>query len=147
MLDGQICKTIRDLLVAHVRTSVAKVDAIIGLDARGFLFGFALAAELGLPFIPIRKKGKLPGKCKSFEYSLEYGCGSLEIQENSIYVGQNVIIVDDLLATGGTLNGACELLTHFGANVIEIIVIMEMKSLKGRANIPVEKITALITYD
>lgn len=147
MLDGQVCKTIRDLLVDHVRSSVAKVDAIVGLDARGFLFGFALAAELGLPFIPIRKKGKLPGKCRSFEYSLEYGSGSLEIQENSIYVGQNVIIVDDLLATGGTLHGACELLTHFGANIVEIIVIMELISLKGRANIPVDKITALITYD
>lgn len=147
MLDGQICKTIRDLLVDHVRSSVAKVDAIVGLDARGFLFGFALAAELGLPFIPIRKKGKLPGKCKSFEYSLEYGSGSLEIQENSIYVGQNVIIVDDLLATGGTLNGACVLITHFGANIVEIIVIMELISLKGRANIPADKITALITYD
>lgn len=106
-----------------------------------------MAAELSLPFIPIRKKGKLPGKCKSFEYSLEYGSGSLEIQEKSIYVGQNVIIVDDLLATGGTLNGACGLITHFGANVVEIIVIMELISLKGRAKIPVEKITALITYD
>lgn len=96
-----MCTAIRDLLVERIKKSATKIDAIVGLDARGFLFGFTISAELGIPFVPIRKKGKLPGKCRSFEYTLEYGSGILEIQENSISKGQNVIIVDDLLATGG----------------------------------------------
>lgn len=124
-----------------------KIDVIVGLDARGFLFGFSMAAELGLPFVPIRKKGKLPGKCYSFEYGLEYGTDVLEIQENSLTTGQNVLIVDDLLATGGTLNGACELIRRTGAHVVDIIVIMELLSLNGRSNVPVKNIHALISYD
>lgn len=146
-MNGQICRAIRDLLVAHVKESKLKIDAIVGLDARGFLFGFAIAAELGLPFVPIRKKGKLPGKCKSIEYELEYGRGQLEIQESSIQVGQQIIIIDDLLATGGTLRGACELLTSIGAKVTEIIVVIELTSLKGRSKIPERNVVALVSYD
>lgn len=142
-----MCKAIRDLLVERVKNANVKIDAIVGLDARGFLFGFTISAELGIPFVPIRKKGKLPGKCRSYEYTLEYGSGVLEIQESSIHTNQNVIIVDDLLATGGTLNAAYQLVTASGANVEEIIVIMELKSLNGRANIPTNKIHTLITYD
>lgn len=147
LLDGKICTLIRDLLVEHVRNSNVKVDAIVGLDARGFLFGFALAAELGLPFVPIRKRGKLPGKCLSHEYSLEYGTGVLELQEDSLRSGQQVLIIDDLLATGGTLYGACQLIRSAGASVAEIIVIIELKSLNGRSTIPGEKIFPLVTYD
>lgn len=131
----------------RVKKSTVNIDAIVGLDARGFLFGFAISAELGIPFVPIRKKGKLPGKCRSFEYTLEYGTGVLEIQENSLRNGQNVIIIDDLLATGGTLNAAYQLITAMGANVADIIVIMELKSLNGRSNIPTENIHTLIAYD
>ncbi|XP_031617977.1 adenine phosphoribosyltransferase [Contarinia nasturtii] len=147
LLDGRVCTAIRDLLIERVKKANAKIDAIVGLDARGFLFGFTISAELGIPFVPIRKKGKLPGKCRSYEYTLEYGSGTLEIQENSVQPGQNVIIIDDLLATGGTLNAANQLVTNLGANVIEIIVIMELKSLNGRANIPSKNIHALIEYD
>lgn len=147
LLDGRVCTAIRDLLMDRVRKSNVKIDAIVGLDARGFLFGFTIAAELGIPFVPIRKKGKLPGKCRSFEYTLEYGTGTLEIQENSVRTGQNVIIVDDLLATGGTLNAAYQLVTGCGANVAEIIVIMELKSLQGRLNIPTNNIYTFIAYD
>lgn len=138
---------IRDLLIDRVKKSAIKIDAIVGLDARGFLFGFTISAELGIPFVPIRKKGKLPGACKSFEYTLEYGTGILEIQENSISKNQNVIIIDDLLATGGTLNAACRLIDDLGANIAEIIVIMELKSLNGRSNIPTKNIHTLISYD
>lgn len=135
------------MLVDHVRGSELKIDVIVGLDARGFLFGFSMAAELGLPFVPIRKKGKLPGKCHSFEYVLEYGSDILEIQENSLTTGQNVLIIDDLLATGGTLNGACELIRGTGASVVDIVVIMELKSLNGRSNVPFKNIHSLISYD
>lgn len=130
-----------------MRASESKIDVIVGLDARGFLFGFSMAAELGLPFVPIRKKGKLPGKCHSFEYALEYGSDILEIQENSLTTGQNVLIIDDLLATGGTLNGACELIRRTGANVVNIVVIMELQSLNGRSNVPFKNIHSLISYD
>lgn len=142
-----MCTAIRDLLVDRIKKSDVQIDAIVGLDARGFLFGFTISAELGIPFVPIRKKGKLPGKCRSFDYTLEYGMGSLEIQENAIRSGQNVVIVDDLLATGGTLNAAYQLITAAGAHVKEIIVIMELKSLNGRANIPTENIHTFIEYD
>lgn len=147
LLNGRVCTAIRDLLVDHVKKSELKPDVIVGLDARGFLFGFTLAAELGLPFVPIRKKGKLPGKCQSYEYTLEYGSDVLEIQENSIAAGQNVMIVDDLLATGGTLNAACELIRKMRANVLEIVVLMELKPLNGRLNIPTDKIHVFITYE
>lgn len=120
---------------------------IVGLDARGFLFGFAMAAELGLPFVPIRKKGKLPGKCHSYEYVLEYGSDVLEIQEGSLKPGQNVLVIDDLLATGGTLNGACELIRQTGADIVDIVVIMELQSLNGRSNIPFKNIHSFITYE
>lgn len=142
-----MCTAIRDLMVDRVKKSPIQIDAIVGLDARGFLFGFTISAELGIPFVPIRKKGKLPGKCHSFEYTLEYGSGTVEIQENSIGPGQNVIVVDDLLATGGTLNAAHQLITECGANIAEIIVIMELKSLEGRKNIPSKNIYTFIEYD
>lgn len=147
LLDGRICTAVRDLLIEHVKKSSHKIDAVVGLDARGFLFGFAVAAELGIPFVPIRKKGKLPGKCRSFEYSLEYGTDILQIQENSISPNMNVIIIDDLLATGGTLNAACQLVTACGGNIVECIVLMELKSLAGRNNIPTKNIHTFITYD
>lgn len=147
LLDGRVCSAIRDLFVERVRNSPVKIDVIVGLDARGFLFGFTIAAELGIPFVPIRKKGKLPGKCKTFEYKLEYGTDTFELQENSIQPNQNVVIVDDLLATGGSLNAATRLVNECGANVAEIIVIMELKSLNGRKNIPTKNIHTFITYD
>lgn len=142
-----MCTAVRDLLVERVKNSPTKIDVIVGLDARGFLFGFAIAAELGIPFVPIRKKGKLPGKCQAFEYKLEYGTDVFEIQENSLKPNQNVVIVDDLLATGGSLNAAYRLIKQCGANVAECIVIMELKSLNGRKNIPTENIHTFIAYD
>lgn len=170
-MDGRVCTAIHDLLIDRIKNSDVQIDAIVGLDARGFLFGFAISAHLGIPFVPIRKKGKLPGKCRSFEYTLEYGTGTLEMQvnhlfnyfifllleqrfsnnpifqENAIRPGQNVAIVDDLLATGGTLNAAYQLITASGANVQEIVVIMELKSLRGREKIPTKNIHTLIEYD
>lgn len=112
-----------------------------------FSVPFILFIELGIPFVPIRKQGKLPGKCKTFEYKLEYGTDVFELQENSIQPNQNVIIVDDLLATGGSLNAASRLVSECGGNVAEIIVVMELKSLNGRKNIPTKNIHTFIAYD
>lgn len=147
MTDGHICRVIKDLLIDHIQTSGSQPEAIVGLDARGFLFGFMLAAELGLPFIPIRKKGKLPGKCLSFAYTLEYGSDHFEMQENSIRAGQRVLIVDDLLATGGSLSAACELIKAAEGIVVEIIVLIELTALNGRSRIPDQNVHAFISYD
>lgn len=147
MKDGRICRVIKDLLLDHVQTSGMQPEAIVGLDARGFLFGFTLAAELGLPFVPIRKKGKLPGKCLSYQYTLEYGSDHFEMQENSLRVGQKVLIVDDLLATGGSLNAACELIKAAGAVVVKIIVLIELSALNGRARLPLDNVHAFISYE
>lgn len=147
MTDGRICRVIKDLIIDHIQTTASKPEAIIGLDARGFLFGFMLAAELGLPFIPIRKKGKLPGKCLSYQYTLEYGSDHFEMQENSLCAGQKVLIIDDLLATGGSLNAACELVKAAGGTVAEIIVLIELTALNGRSKIPIENVHAFIAYD
>lgn len=147
MTDGQVCRIIRDLFLDRIQTANLQPEAIVGLDARGFLFGFMLAAELGISFVPIRKKGKLPGKCFSYEYESEYGTDRFEMQENSLSAGQRVVIVDDLIATGGSLNAACELVKGAFGIVEEIIVLMELTPLNGRSKIPVKDIHSFIKYD
>lgn len=144
MRDGHACRILKELLVSHVKNSDSKIDAIVALEARGFLFGFVLSAELGLPFVPIRKKGKLPGKCHVYEYALEYGTDSFEMQEESLRIGQKVLIIDDVLATGGSMLAACELVKSAGAIVEEVVVLIEKIKLNGRARIPAKKIHALI---
>lgn len=142
-----MCSAVKDILVDHIRKSDSNIEAVVGLDARGFLFGFLLSAEFGIPFIPIRKKGKLPGKCLSYEYTLEYGSAAVEIQAESLKPGQKVLIIDDLLATGGTLGAACELIKQAGGVIEEVIVLLELKALNGRKNIPNDNIHSIISYD
>ncbi|XP_054245661.1 adenine phosphoribosyltransferase isoform X2 [Indicator indicator] len=101
--DPAAFKALIDLLEDHLRASFPKIDFIAGLDSRGFLIGPPLAQRLGIGFVPIRKKGKLPGPTESVSYSLEYGKAELEIQSDAVEQGQKVAIVDDLLATGGTM--------------------------------------------
>ncbi|XP_046389094.1 adenine phosphoribosyltransferase [Ischnura elegans] len=112
------------------------VQVIAALECRGFLFGPQMALHMGVPFVPLRKKGKLPGKILSLEYDLEYGKDTLEVQEDSIPAGKKVLIVDDLLATGGSLQAACELVKKVGAEVSECLVVMEIVDLKGRTRVP-----------
>jgi len=147
LANGKVCSALKDLLIDHIRTSCSGIDVVVALDARGFLFGFMLAAELGIPFVPVRKKGKLPGKCLSHEYNLEYGTDVFEIQAKSITPGQKVVIVDDLLATGGSLKAACELIQQTGGIVTEIIVVIELKSLNGRSKIPKINTHSFLQYD
>ena len=113
-----------------------KVNAVVGLEARGFLIGPLLALKLNAAFVPLRKKGKLPGKLLSQSYSLEYGEATIELQENAINQNDNVIIVDDLLATGGTMAAACELMRQCGANILECMCIIELTGLKGAKKLP-----------
>jgi len=109
-----------------------KIDAIVGVESRGFLFGILLANELKIPFIPVRKAGKLPAKTISEEYSLEYGTASIEIHADALKQGWNVIIHDDLLATGGTAKATANLVQQLGANVSAFLFIIELSFLNGR---------------
>lgn len=108
------------------------VDLVIGAESRGFIFGIALAQSLSCGFVPIRKPGKLPWKHRSISYELEYGHDSLEIHIDAIDPGQRVLLVDDLLATGGTMKACCQLVSQMRANIIGITVLIELVQLQGR---------------
>ncbi|OPZ11006.1 MAG: Adenine phosphoribosyltransferase [candidate division BRC1 bacterium ADurb.BinA364] len=108
------------------------IDRIMGVESRGFIFGAALALELGLPFIPARKPGKLPYKTISESYSLEYGEATLEIHEDALEQGDKVLLMDDLLATGGTLAACRKLIERLGGEVAEIATVVELAFLNGR---------------
>jgi len=113
----------------------AGLDAIVGLDSRGFIFGTALAYEMKLPLVLIRKAGKLPCKAEKIEYSLEYGKNAFEIEIGSIQRGEKVLVIDDVLATGGTAKAACELVERLGGSVVEFACLIELPFLQGRAKI------------
>ncbi len=112
-----------------------QLDAIAGLDARGFIYGAALAYELKIPFVLIRKPGKLPGKVERIDYELEYGKNSFEIETDSIEPGSRVLIIDDVLATGGTAQAASVLVEQLGAQVVEVACVIELPFLKGREKV------------
>jgi len=111
------------------------LDAIAGLDSRGFIFGAALAYELKVPFVTIRKTGKLPRPCERIDYQLEYGKNSFEIEIESVTKGDRVVIIDDVLATGGTASAAAELVERLGGKVVEFACLIEIEPLKGREKI------------
>jgi len=135
--DGPASKLLKDVLLEYVKTKIGQVDAIVALDARGFLFGPLLSTELEIPFVPIRKRGKLPGELVSAEYKLEYGTDTFEMQKDSLKPGQKVLLIDDLLATGGSLGAACKLIESTQAIVHSCLVIMELTELKGRSKLPI----------
>lgn len=136
-----------DLFESYIRENFPKVDVIAGLDSRGFLFGPALAQRFGIGFVLIRKKGKLPGPTLSVSYSLEYGKAEIEIQTDAVDPGQKVVIIDDLLATGGTMAAACELLKKKNADILACLVAIELTSLKGAEKLKPYPVHALLQYD
>jgi adenine phosphoribosyltransferase len=111
------------------------LDAIVGLDSRGFVFGAALAYEMRLPFVMVRKAGKLPRQVERIEYSLEYGKNAFELEVDSIKPGDRVLIIDDVLATGGTAQAASELVERLGGEVVEVACLIEIGALEGRKNV------------
>ena len=125
-----------------------KPDAIVGIESRGFLFGFLLANKLNIPFILIRKAGKLPYKTHSYEYALEYGSAKMEMHIDSLQKGWNVLVHDDLLATGGTAEAAAQLIKQQGANVCGFTFVVELGFLNGKQklNIHSNNITCLAQY-
>jgi len=122
------------------------VQYVAAVEARGFIFGSAVAERLGAGFIPVRKKGKLPGATESATYELEYGVGTLEIRRDAVPQGAKVLMVDDLLATGGTMRAACELIEKIGAQVMGIAFVIELADLAGRKKLSQYKIHTLISY-
>jgi len=124
-----------------------KIDVVLGIEARGFIFGPALAYRLNAGFVPIRKPGKLPAATETVKYDLEYGSDSLQIHKDAILSGQRVIIVDDLLATGGTMQASVQLVERLGGIVGGIAVAVELDFLKGRARFPNYDVFSLLHYN
>lgn len=122
------------------------IDHVIGIEARGYMFGAPLAYAIGAGFVPVRKPGKLPGGKHTEEYALEYGTNSLEIHDDAVGVGQRVLVVDDLLATGGTIAATLRLLDKLGADAVGVAVLIELAALGGRARLAGVDVTAFITY-
>ena len=123
-----------------------KVDAVVGIDARGFIFAGAVAYKLGVGLVPVRKKGKLPYKTVVTSYTLEYGSETSEMHVDALKKGDNVIIVDDLLATGGTAMAAATLVNQLGGNIIEIDFLIELTFLKGRDRLKGYSVFSAIVY-
>jgi adenine phosphoribosyltransferase len=121
-------------------------EAIVAIESRGFLFGMPIAANLGLPFVPVRKPGKLPAERRSVDYSLEYGDSRLDIHADALSRGERALVVDDLLATGGTVLATCKLVEMLGAEVVGALFLIELEGLAGRSRLPAYEVHALITY-
>ena len=122
-------------------------DVVVGPESRGFIFGMPIAYALGKAFIPVRKKGKLPCETVSAEYDLEYGKAEIEIHKDAVKPGQKVVLVDDLIATGGTMEASCKLVEQLGGEVVKILFLMELAGLKGREKLAKYDVASVITYE
>jgi adenine phosphoribosyltransferase len=122
------------------------IDLVVGIESRGFILGGAVADRIGAGFVPVRKLGKLPAKAVRVTYDLEYGTDSLEMHEDAVGEGQNVLIVDDLLATGGTARATVDLVRRLGGNVRALAFLIELMDLDGRRKLEGETITVLLQY-
>lgn len=129
LLNPELSTEIVDAFIERLKGK--KIDAIVGVESRGFLFGFLLAIKMKIPFVPIRKVGKLPGETLKFKYDLEYGSAEMEVHKSDIKEGWNVVVHDDLLATGGTACAASELIQQLGAKVAAFAFVISLDYLKG----------------
>jgi len=144
LADGKLFRKSISLLCETAGDT--KIDKVVGIDARGFIFAAAVADRIGAGFIPVRKKGKLPWKTRQTSYSLEYGEAIVELHEDAIHPGENVLLVDDLLATGGTAEAAVKLLDELGANIVAISVLIELEFLEGRLKLPNHPVHSILKY-
>jgi adenine phosphoribosyltransferase len=142
--DAALFRTSIDLFLERCRGR--NIDKIIGIDARGFVFGSAVAYELGVGFVPIRKRGKLPYRTEVAKYSLEYGEAEVEMHLDAITAGERVVLVDDLLATGGTAAAAAVLIRKAGGNLLEAQFLIELESLHGRNQLEPTPVTSFLKY-
>lgn len=143
--DGEAFKCSIDRIVDHLKDK--NIDVVLGPEARGFIFGVPVAYALGVGFVPVRKKGKLPCEAVSVNYGLEYGTDILEIHKDSIKKGQRVAIVDDLLATGGTTEAVIKLVEMLGGEVVSIDFAIELTGLKGREKFEGYDVMSLVDYE
>ena len=142
--DPQAYRSAMDRLAAHY--AGAGIEMVVGVESRGFIFGSTLAYLLNCGFVPVRKFGKLPSQTVSVEYALEYGTNIVEVHSDAIQPGQRVLIVDDLLATGGTVSAAIELIELLGGQIAGIAFLVELTFLKGREHLSNYDVFALIEY-
>ncbi|WP_251860882.1 adenine phosphoribosyltransferase [Clostridium sp. Marseille-Q2269] len=143
--DGEVLNYTVDKLAEHLKDK--KVDKIVGPEARGFLFGTPLAYKLGVGFVPVRKKGKLPYETISCKYDLEYGQDELQIHKDSIKKGEKVAIVDDLLATGGTIASVVNLIEELGGEVVNVSFVIELTDLNGKDKLQGYDVSSLVKYN
>ena len=143
--DGEALKCSIDKIVEHLKDK--NVDLIVGPEARGFIFGVPVAYALGVGFVPVRKPGKLPCETVSVDYCLEYGNDTLEIHKDAIKKGQRVAIVDDLLATGGTIEAVAKLVETVGAEVVALDFAIELTGLNGRDKLQGYDVMSLVDYE
>jgi adenine phosphoribosyltransferase len=142
--DGRLFRLAVDSIAD--RHDPRQLDAVIGIDARGFIFAGAVAYKLGVGFVPVRKKGKLPYQTVITSYTLEYGSETSEMHVDAIQPGHNIIIVDDLLATGGTAMAAAQLVRQLGGNIVEIDFLIELTFLRGRQHLADYNVHSVIQY-
>lgn len=143
--DAETLKLIVDYLCDQFKDT--KIDYIAGIESRGFILGMPMAYKMGIGFVPVRKPNKLPAATYSQEYSLEYGTDKIEIHQDAFEKGANVLVVDDLLATGGTAEAACKLVRKAGANLAGIAFLIELEALKGREKLTgVDKVVSMLKY-
>lgn len=142
--DGQALQQAINVFVERYRNQ--HIDAVVAIESRGFIFGAPLAYALGIGLVPVRKVGKLPADTYKLEYALEYGTATLEIHKDAFAPGARVIVIDDLLATGGTIAAACELAETAGAHVVEAAFLIELSFLGGREKLGQRQIYSQVTY-
>jgi adenine phosphoribosyltransferase len=128
------------------RFGTRELDAIVGIESRGFIFGAPLAVRLGVPFVPVRKPGKLPCETVSVEYALEYGTDRIEMHRDAFPEGARVLVVDDLLATGGTAEACCRLVEEVGGRIEAVAFVIELAFLEGREKLAGRDVDALVVY-
>ncbi|MEF9935295.1 MAG: adenine phosphoribosyltransferase [Clostridium sp.] len=143
--DAQALKELIDIFKSQVEGM--EIDVVVGPEARGFLIGAPLAYAIGAGFVPIRKPGKLPSDTLRYEYALEYGTDTLEIHKDAIKKGQKVLIVDDLLATGGTISSVAKLVEELGGEVVSMNFIVELTGLEGIKKLEKYNVTSLLKYE
>jgi len=143
--DGEALKFTIDKIAEYLKDK--EIDLIVGPEARGFIFGVPVAYALGVGFVPVRKKGKLPGDTVGVNYGLEYGTDTLEIHKDAIKKGQRIAVVDDLLATGGTIEAVAQLIENVGGQVVSMDFVIELTGLKGRDKLGDYDILSLTKYE
>ena len=144
LTSGKLFRASIDLFLERCRGK--EIDKIVGIDARGFLFGSAVAYELGIGFVPLRKKGRLPFKTESAKYSLEYGEAEMELHMDAIEPGEKIVLIDDLLATGGTSASAAMLIKKVGGVLLEAQFLIELEFLKGRQKLDPFTVVSFLRY-